>query len=158
MDAEIYRALHQTIYQEQQLQLIERKAAAEHRDLWKFFRVQVDKSNKEEQRWRLQTDEHRASACLFIHYSKLSRTKGEIGHRKQKLLDRLSNYNYMAPYRRASMKRHGQTSAWLTKSTEFADWVADPKPSIFMLSGKREIFSSKIIAQFTAKNLCSWVW
>lgn len=65
----------------------------------------------------------------------------EIGLRKQKLLDKLSTYNYMTPYRRASMKRHGQTGDWLTRSTEFTDWMADPKPSIFILSGKRGFFS-----------------
>ena len=75
--------------------------------------------------------------------------KREIGTRKQKLLDRLSNYDYMVPYRRASMKRHGQTAVWLTGSTEFADWIAEPKSSIFILSGKRESFSGTN-AEFTA--------
>ena len=67
--------------------------------------------------------------------------KSKIGSRRQRLLDRLSNYDYMTPYRRASMKRHGQTAEWLTESTEFADWMTDPKSSIFLLSGKRESFS-----------------
>lgn len=73
VDAEICRALHQTIYQEQQLQLIDREAAAGHRDIWNVFRVRVDKSNEEELRWRIQTDERKASAWLVIHLSKSSR-------------------------------------------------------------------------------------
>ena len=71
-------------------------------------------------------------------YPSFPKFKREIGTRKQKLFDRLSNYDYMTPYRRASMKRHGQTAVWLTESTEFADWIAEPKSSIFILSGKRE--------------------
>ena len=82
-------------------------------------------------------------------YPSCPKVKREIGTQKQKLLDRLSNYDYMTPYRRASMKRHGQTAVWLTESTEFADWVAEPKSSIFILSGKRESFS-KINAEFIA--------
>ncbi|MCJ1348383.1 hypothetical protein MMC31_006614, partial [Peltigera leucophlebia] len=118
VDAEISRALHQTLFQEQQLQLIDRKAAARHRDLGSIFRVRVDKSNQEERRWRIQSDEHHARS------------------RKQDLLDRLSNYDHITPLRRASMKRHGQTADWLKESTEFANWVADPKSNIFVLSGK----------------------
>ena len=55
MDAEIYRALHQTILQERQLQLIDRKAG-------NIFRIRADKLNDEEQRWRIQIDERQASA------------------------------------------------------------------------------------------------
>ena len=61
VDTEINRALHQTISQQQQLQLIDRRAAARHRDLGSVFRVRVDKSNEEERRWRIQTSERQAS-------------------------------------------------------------------------------------------------
>ena len=77
-------------------------------------------------------------SSILLSYPKFKR---EIGIRKQELFNRLSNYDYMTPYRRASMKRHGQTAGWLTESTEFADWMADPKSSIFILSGKRKFFS-----------------
>ncbi|MCJ1346754.1 hypothetical protein MMC31_004972 [Peltigera leucophlebia] len=118
VDAEIYRALHQTIFQEQQLQLIDRKAAAQHRALGSIFRARVDKSDEEERRRRILKDERQARS------------------RKQELLERLSDYDYMTPFRRASMKRHGQTAGWLSESIEFANWTADPKSSIFILSGK----------------------
>lgn len=61
VDAEIYRALHETILQEQQLQLIDRKAAARHRDIGSIFHARVDKSNEDEKRWRIQMDERQAS-------------------------------------------------------------------------------------------------
>ena len=61
MDAEINRALHQTIFQQEQLQLIDQQAAARHRHTGSIFRARVDKSNDEERRWRIQTDERQAS-------------------------------------------------------------------------------------------------
>lgn len=68
-------------------------------------------------------------------------SKRKLGSRKQDLLDRLSNYDYITPLRRASMKRHGRMADWLQESTEFSNWMADPKSNIFVLSGKRESFS-----------------
>ena len=91
-----------------------------------------------------------------IYLSSLN-LKLKIGSRKQGLLERLSKFDYMTPFRRASMKRHGQTAGWLTKSLEFANWMADPKSSIFILSGKREPLY-EIHAQFIAYHLFSWVW
>ena len=81
-----------------------------------------------------------------IHLSCLN-LKRKIGFRKQELLEKLSNYDYMGPFRRASQKRHGQTAGWLTESIEFANWIAEPKSSVFILSGKRKS-SSEINAQF----------
>ena len=62
VDVEIDRALHQAIFQQQQLQLSDRQAAARHRDIGNIFRVRVDKSNDEERRWRIQINERLASA------------------------------------------------------------------------------------------------
>ncbi len=62
VDAEINRALHQTIFRQQQLALIDRQAAARHRNLGSIFRVRADKSNEEERKWRIQTNERQASA------------------------------------------------------------------------------------------------
>lgn len=75
--------------------------------------------------------------------------KREIGSRKQELLERLSNYDYMTPFRRASTKRHGQTASWLKESIEFANWMVDPMSSILILSGKLKSLS-EINAQLVA--------
>ena len=75
---------------------------------------------------------------IYLHCPNL---KIKIGFRKQELLEKLSNYDYMTPFRRASMKRHGQTAGWLTESVEFANWMAEPKSSVFILSGKRKSLS-----------------
>lgn len=55
------------------------------------------------------------------------------------------------------MKRHGATADWLTKSTEFTNWMSDPNSSMLVLSGKREFFS-QAYALFIAYNALSWVW
>ena len=70
VDAEITRALHQTNYQERQLQLIDREAAARYRTIGSIFRADVIKSNEKERRWRLQTDERKASAWCSFHSPK----------------------------------------------------------------------------------------
>lgn len=80
----------------------------------------------------------RDPSFIYTIYQELKR---KIGSRKQKLLDKLSNYDHITPLRRASLKRHGSTACWLSKSTEFAHWMSDPKSNIFTLSGKCESFS-----------------
>ena len=87
-----------------------------------------------------------------IHLS-CPKSKRQIGSRKQELLDRLSDYDYMTSYRQASMKRHGQTAGWLTESTEYANWMADPKSKTFILSGKRESLSRSMLNLLL--NICS---
>ena len=62
VDEEIKIAEHQTNAQQQQLQLIDRQAADRDRYLGNIFRIRVDKSNEEERRWRIQTNERQASA------------------------------------------------------------------------------------------------
>ena len=90
-------------------------------------------------------------------YLSCQKFKRGIGIQKQELLNRLSNYDYMTPYRRASLERHGQTAIWLTKSTEFSDWTDDPDSSVFILSGKRE-FSMRLMFNLWLNIFFSWVW
>ncbi len=74
-------ALHQTIFQEQQLQLIDWKAASQHRNFGSILRAKSDKLNEEEQRWRIQTDERKASTwgsshlpgCQFLKGNRVSK-------------------------------------------------------------------------------------
>ena len=61
-NAEIQITEHQKNAQQQQLQLIDRQAADRDRYLGNIFRIRVDKSNEEERRWRIQTNERQASA------------------------------------------------------------------------------------------------
>ena len=88
---------------------------------------------------------------FFLIYLSYEELKRSIGSRKQDLLDKLSNYDHITPLRRASLKRHGSTAGWLSKSTEFANWMSDPKSNIFTLSGKRESFPNSN-ARYTCKQ------
>lgn len=59
----------------------------------------------------------------------------EARSRREKLLDRLSNYDHASSLNRERKKRYGGTTIWLPNSTQFQDWLADSEPSIFWLSG-----------------------
>ncbi|KAG8525959.1 uncharacterized protein KY384_000721 [Bacidia gigantensis] len=103
---------------ERQLQLVERKDAAKHRVSSLVFRRTIAQNSKEEHFWRqqLQVSEHRT--------------------RKQRLLDQLSSFDYLAPWKRESKKRYGETANWLCATEEYSHWVTKESTSIFLLSGK----------------------
>lgn len=44
-------------------------------------------------------------------------------------------HDHIKPLRRERTKRCGKTGVWLSKSKEYIDWLADPKSSLFWLSG-----------------------
>ncbi len=62
VDDELQHALNEAIFQERNLQSLDRNAAARDRSMGRIFRARVVKLNEEEQRWRIQTDERKASA------------------------------------------------------------------------------------------------
>ncbi|MCJ1347169.1 hypothetical protein MMC31_005390 [Peltigera leucophlebia] len=144
VDAEIDRALHETIHRERQLQITDRKAADRRWNLSSIFRTEVTQSNEEERRWRIQIDKRYAIS------------------RKQALLDKLSNYDYSTPFRQASTKRHGATTDWLITSTEFINWVSSPKSNMFLLSGKlgsgKTVLTASAVSHlFSSAQSCSRV-
>lgn len=71
-------------------------------------------------------------------------------------MDKLSTYDYSTSFRRAFLKSHGATADWLTKSTEFVNWMSDPNSNMFLLSGKREYFS-QVNSLFFCYLLPSWI-
>lgn len=144
VDEEIYRALRQSISQEQQLQLIDRKATGLARAFLVFGLANQMKNNEGE--WYKQMNARLVRDSHSIHLS-CQKFRREIESRKQELLDRLSKYDAITLLRRASLKRHGKTASWLTESAEFVNWMADLKSNMFTLSGKHESLS-KINAQF----------
>ena len=68
---EIRLALHQATHQEQQLQLLERKAAGGHRSLSEIFLKKADRVVEEEREWRVQRDLRASSkkASLGLRYA-----------------------------------------------------------------------------------------
>lgn len=54
---------------------------------------------------------------------------------KEKLLEKLSSYDYIATLRRMRKKRHGETSSWLSRTKTFTDWLEESKSGALWLSG-----------------------
>ena len=64
--------------------------------------------------------------------------KLQIGSRNYRLLDKLSKYDYIKPFKRERMKRYGSTTQWLTKHPTFDKWVRGAEASLLWCSGKSE--------------------
>ncbi len=71
------------------------------------------------------------------------------GMRREQLLNSLSTYNYMAPFKQARKARHGSTTTWLSETSEFQNWLNQAESSLFWCSGirksKREISTGSSI-------------
>ena len=114
---EVRLASDQAADRERQLQVAERKDAARARKIGKFVHSQVSSLSAEDRAWRAQ--------------NQLRETLAQ----KQKLLDALSTYDYLAPLRRERKKRYGKTGLWLSACGEYQDWLHDDKFGVFWLSG-----------------------
>ena len=114
---ELVVASDQAVQRDRQLQLAEQQKADEASKYPRILRLKFDRLVDEDRAWKRQVQIR----------------DGRI--RKEKLLDRLSNYDYRSPFIRERKKRYGSTAIWLSKSRQFQDWMADTEPSVFWLSG-----------------------
>src|SRR6266487_67450 len=60
---------------------------------------------------------------------------GYIVATRRKLLDRLSEYDYIGSLKHARRKRYGTTGSWLSGTKAFKDWLEDSKFGTLWLSG-----------------------
>ncbi|KAH8586021.1 ankyrin repeat-containing domain protein [Bisporella sp. PMI_857] len=95
----------------------EREAAAKERNSGSLFRTEVKQISREAQERRLQRDQQRAKV------------------EREKLLEKLSVYDYIGALKRMRKKRHGTTSSWLSETKAFKDWLKDINSSTLWLSG-----------------------
>ena len=114
---EIRLASEQAANRERQLQIAERKSAADFRTFGRLLHNKTDQLSKEDRAWRTQIQERESKAG------------------KQNLLDRLSTYDYIAPLKRERKKRYSTTSQWLSKTDEYDKWLNASEPCCFWLSG-----------------------
>ena len=114
---EVRLASEQAADRERQLQVAERKHAARARKIGKLIHSQISSLSAEDRAWKAQ--------------NQLRETLAQ----KQKLLDALSTYDYLAPLRRERKKRYGRTGLWLSECREYQDWLQDDKFGVFWLSG-----------------------
>ncbi len=117
---------------ERHLQLIERTCATQ-------YRARGDLHRHEEQIWRQQCIERQSSEHTkdFIICLQLNNIISS-GMRRERLLNNLSTYNYMAPFKHARKCRHGSTTAWLSDTQEFQRWSKGAESSLFWCSGIRK--------------------
>jgi uncharacterized protein (DUF2235 family) len=57
---------------------------------------------------------------------------------KQRLLDRISSYDYTAALKENRKKRHGSTCSWLMAQSAYRQWREHPQSSLFWMSGGGE--------------------
>ena len=128
---------------ERELQIIERSSASR-------YRMCGDAYGREEQIWRQQYLECKSSKrCKKIHLPLQSNNTLSSGTKRERLLSSLSTYNHMAPFKQARKARHGSTTAWLSDTQEFQDWLNEAESSLFWCSGirksKREISTRSFV-------------
>jgi hypothetical protein len=61
----------------------------------------------------------------------------KLGLRRERLLEKLSDYDYMSSFKQARKKRHWTTSSWLLDTDDYQNWLAG-NLSLFWCSGLRE--------------------
>ena len=99
------------------MQVAERKQASLERISSRVLSCKVDRFTQQEQFWKKQVQERDDQA------------------RKRQLLDRLSTYHYMSPFKEARKKRCGSTGRWLISTAEYQDWLDAYGFQVFWLSG-----------------------
>ena len=114
---EVELASHKAAASDRQLQVVERRDASKSRQSFRRFQTQIVRYTEQEQAWRKQLELRSERA------------------RKQKLLNKLSNFDHIAPLKRQRKKRFGDTGTWLVKTTEYRNWLASSSSSAFLLSG-----------------------
>ena len=117
VDEEIRLAFYRAANYEQKMQIAERKQAVIARASTRLMKSKVEQLTQEEQAWRKQLQDRENQA------------------RKQQLLDNLSTYDYISPFKRARKKRFGSTGCWLISTTEYQKWLGERGLSVFWLSG-----------------------
>ena len=114
---ELVVAADQGAQRDAQLQVAERQKADESSKYPRVLRLKFDRLVDEDRGWKQQVD---------IRETRLQR---------ERLLGKLSTYDYASALNRERRKRYGSTTIWLPRSAQFQDWLADPEPCIFWLSG-----------------------
>ncbi|KAI9765660.1 MAG: hypothetical protein M1840_007217 [Geoglossum simile] len=106
---EISLASKQAADRERLLQIAERKKSSR-------YRIQGNLHRIEEHKWRLQVDQR------------------ESRLRRQHLLEKLSDYDYMFSFKQARKKKHWTTTSWLFDTNDYRNWLASDM-SLFWCSG-----------------------
>lgn len=119
--------------QDKRLQQIERKAASEERRKIRhlFSRVESDLNTiKNDQ---LEQDIRRSGELFFVA---TNHTDSPVEESSRHLLNSLSSYDYLTPFRKACKLRHPRTAEWLFRLTTFTQWEEGISSPWLWCSGK----------------------
>ncbi|KAH6621546.1 hypothetical protein B0J18DRAFT_229761 [Chaetomium sp. MPI-SDFR-AT-0129] len=135
---EIGLAQAQADFQDQELQKKEREAASGHRRKLGDLLSRTGHDLETIKGWQLQQEDKRRS------------------ERRRQLLDFLSSYDHLSPFKRACKERHCGTAQWIFHTTEFSRWQNGPSRWIWCSgkigSGKTILTASAVTHLFACKS------
>ena len=114
---EIKLAKVQADRQDQSLQQAKREAASQKRHRIRRFFRQVEVNLNTIKNDQLHQGIRQASKLFFVA---TNHTNSFTEENRFQLLDSLSSYNYLTPYKKACKIRHPKTTEWLFQSTTFS--------------------------------------
>jgi hypothetical protein len=141
---EIGLAKAQTDFQDQELQKKEREAASGHRRKLIDILSRKERDLETIKGWQLQQEDKRRSGKTFLTFLTVSDSLHlTLNHpeRRRQLLDSLSSYDHIPPFKRACKERHCSTAQWAFHTTEFSRWKDGSSPWIWC-SGKSAFYQT----------------
>jgi len=131
-------------FQDQELQKKEREAASGHRRKIRDMMSRTGHDLETIKGWQLQQQDQRRSGMdlppLLLVRDSLYLTLSHPERRRQ-LLDSLSSYDHLPPFKRACKERHRSTAQWVFQTTEFSQWKDGSTPWIWC-SGKSAFYQT----------------
>ncbi|KAF4440832.1 hypothetical protein FACUT_3150 [Fusarium acutatum] len=114
--------------EEQQLQTTERKEATDHRKRFKAWAAEME---------------------IF----QAQRRRDALEHKRRRLLEDLSSFNFTSAFNSTRNKRHIGTAKWVFDTPEFQQWVKINGPSVLHITGKigsgKTVSSSSIVEKLS---------
>ncbi len=125
--------------QDQEFQKKEREAASSHRRKLRDILSRTGHDLETIKGWQLQQQDKRRSGMglplLLPVRDVLDVLILNHPERRRQLLDSLSSYDHLPPFKRACKERHCGTAQWIFHTTEFSRWKDGSSPWIWC-SGK----------------------
>jgi hypothetical protein len=131
-------------FQDQELQKKEREAASGHRRKFRDMLSRTGHDVETIKGWQLQQeDKHRSGMDVppFLPVRDSSHLTLSHPERRRQLLDSLSSYDHLPPFKRACKERHCSTAQWVFHTTEFSRWKDGSSPWIWC-SGKSAFYQT----------------
>ncbi|KAG4258041.1 hypothetical protein FPRO03_02996 [Fusarium proliferatum] len=128
VQGDIHLAKAQCDREEQQLQTTERKEATDHRKRFRAWAAEME---------------------IFQG----QRRRDALEHKRRRLLEDLSSFNFTSAFNSTRNKRHVGTAKWVFDTPEFQQWVKINGPPVLHITGKigsgKTVLSSSIVEKLS---------